>query len=112
MTPPTHKRDPRPALPVIFRMEGKGADATPIAFFPTEPDTATTMTCYSHVGQHSGASFGFYHMTRNAKPEDYAALLAELRGIYETGDDPVRLVVYRRFTARLREEFNRAARRN
>jgi hypothetical protein len=112
MTPPTNKRDPRPALPVIFRMEGKGEDATPVAFFPTRTPGYGLIGAYSHVGQHSGATFAYYGMTRNARPEDYADLLKELRGIYEEGDDPVRLVVYRRFTARLRDEFRRAARRN
>lgn len=82
---------------VIFRAERSGplkGDVT--AVFPDSPWMATYMTCYAHVGQHSGCSLAWYRTTRPATPEEYAPLLAELRGIYETGADPVRLVIAKR----------------
>lgn len=96
-----------PPLPVIFRK----VDNDVTAFFPTEVWGYQTMPCYAHVGQHGGASFGWYNVTRAASPDEYADLLAELRRIYEQGDDPVRLVVYQRMTKGHREAFNRAHRR-
>lgn len=99
-------------LPVIFRKErGKNGEVT--AVFPAMPQDAGGhfMTCYAHIGQHSGCSFGWYWNTRAATPEDYGDLLAELRTIYEHGEDPVELVIYRRITPQHRREFVRESRR-
>lgn len=94
----------RPALPVIFRMESTGpGTASPVAIFPTLPGDVGkphTATCYAHVGQHGTLDHGYAVSCRLAKPEEYADLLRELRGIYERHDDPeaVRLVVAKRWT--------------
>lgn len=82
---------------VIFRADRHGlykGDVT--AVFPDEPEYEGNMVCYAHIGQHSRCSLGWYRTTRPATETEYADLLAELRGIYETGDDPVRLVVAKR----------------
>ena len=82
---------------VIFRADRSGpfkGDAT--AVFPDSPWNAANMTCYARIGKHSGCSLGWYRTTRPATPEEYAPLLAELRSIYETGDDHVRLVIAKR----------------
>jgi len=99
------EKDTRPGLPVIFRAEWAaqaGGAVHVTAVFPTLPDTSDpyTATCYAHVGQHSGCSRGWYRSTRAAKPDEFADLLRELRGIYERPDDPdaVRLIVARRWT--------------
>lgn len=88
-------------LPVIFRAERSGhfkGDVT--AVFPTLEGNPGEMTCYAHIGQHGSCSLGWYYRTRPAKPHEYAALLAELRGIYERKlgphDTAFRLVVYKR----------------
>lgn len=90
----THNSTPE-TLPVIFRA-GKAAEMRGeiTAVFPTLPwDThGRELTVYAHVGQHGGASFGWYQGTRAAKPEEYADLLTELRSIYERSlapGDPV-----------------------
>jgi len=107
-------------LPVIFRRpRGKAAFANDgvTAVFPTLPqDTAgRLLTVYAHVGQHGGASFGWYTETRAAKPEEYADLLRELQGIYGKshgeGDLAFELVPYRRMTAQHRKAFNAEVRR-
>lgn len=99
---------PRPTLPVIFRVESDATAATRrgpgrgyvTAVFPTEPGTPDpwSFTVYAHVGQHSTASKAWYYATKAARPDEFADLLAELRRIYEHGDDPVTLVVTHRFT--------------
>lgn len=66
------------------------------ALFPGLAGTndASTCTSYAHLGQHSSADYSHCIATsRPATPEEYAPLLAELRGIYEAGPDAVRLVV-------------------
>ena len=86
-------------LPVIFRAEKSGpfkGDVT--AVFPTLDAGAGMVTTYARVGQHSGGCREWYDTTRAADPYEYADLLAELRGIYETGPDAVRLVVRQRWT--------------
>ena len=79
-------------LRVIFRRE-KNGDI--LAVFPDEPgryDPATCM-CYAHIGQH-----GCVHMDyvlRNTKPAlagSYDTLLRELQGIYEQGEEAVKLI--------------------
>jgi hypothetical protein len=98
-----------PELIVIFRKDrGKNPEVT--AVFPTEVGGAKMgdMTCYAHIGQHSGCSYGWYLTTRRARPEEYADLLAELRQIYEEDpDDPVRLVVRQRISPQMRAEYDR-----
>lgn len=96
----------RSALPVIFRAERSGdfkGDVT--AVFPTLPGTSDPWTCtaYAHVGQHSICNREWYATTRAATPDEYADLLAELRGIYERDDDAdaVRLEVVQRWTRHL-----------
>jgi hypothetical protein len=89
------------ALPVIFRAERSGdfkGDVT--AVFPTLPGTydPATFTVYAHVGQHGTGGRPWYWTTRRAKPDEFADLLRELRGIYETGPDAVRLEVRQRMT--------------
>lgn len=89
------------SLPVIFRKDTKDGFNDITAVFPTLPSnySGSDMTCYAHVGQHSGCSREWYYTTKPAKPEEYADLLAELRQIYENpADDPVKLVVRHRIT--------------
>lgn len=87
-------------LPVIFRAEKSGdAKGEVTAVFPTLPGTGPNdFTVYAHIGQHSTGSFGWYQQTRAATPTEYASLLAELRHIYEQGQDPVKLRIVERFT--------------
>lgn len=71
-------------LPVIFRFwEGEV-----IALFPTIPEVlgGSLIRSYMHIGQHGAASRLMTSEGRPATPEEYADLLAELRGIYETPD--------------------------
>lgn len=86
-------------LPVIFRMY-RGELC---AYFPTEEWAPGEITCYAHIGQHSGACRTWLRKGRPATVTEYSDLLAELRGIYETSngpDDPViKLRVYRRAPA-------------
>ena len=86
-------------LPVIFRAEKHGpfkGDVT--AVFPTLDEGGYMVRVYAHIGQHSKGSREWYNTTRAAKPDEYADLLTELRGIYETGPDAVRLVARQRWT--------------
>jgi hypothetical protein len=92
----------RTVLPVIFRAEKSGQfKAHVTAVFPTLPGTsAHDFTVYAHVGQHSTGSHGWYYRTRAAKPAEYAPLLSELRGIYESDPhEPVKLRVVERFSS-------------
>lgn len=69
-------------LDVLFRADRK-KDPEITAVFPSEVGTNEyNMTCYAHIGQHGSCRMGWYRTTRAAKPEEYAALLAELRQIY------------------------------
>ena len=89
------------SLPVIFRMESTGrGTASPLAIFPTLPGTSdpNSATCYAHIGQHGTLDRGYAASCRLATPEEYAPLLAELRRIYETGDDAVSLQIVKRWT--------------
>ena len=68
---------------VIFKMEGRGKDARPIAFFPTEPSSTVDpwlCTCYAHIGQHSSADPHYAARLKPATSEQYAPLLRELKG--------------------------------
>lgn len=105
-------------LPVIFRREKSDGSVT--AVFPTLPADVNGryFTVYAHIGQHGSGSFGWYNETRAAKPDEYADLLQELRGIYTTRPaanpdiygEPVELVIYQRMTSGHRAAFNAAAR--
>lgn len=93
--------------PVVFRAElNRLFKGDVVAVFPTLPaDTiGAQMTCYAHIGQHSGCSFDWYNTTRAARPEEYADLLAELVSI------GYRLKVYKRITRQHRDAMRRAAR--
>lgn len=95
-------------VPVIFRKE-KDGDIT--AVFPALPASYDApMTCYAHIGQHSACSHGWYVTTKPASEAEYADLLAELRRIYEESEDPVKLTVRKRITAKMRDELRRALR--
>ena len=106
-------------LPVIFKKhyfrDAREWEVT--AFFPTLPHdyAGQYLTCYAHVGQHSGAAFQFFWSGKKCKPEEYADLLAELKGIYEIanfpGDDVYQLVVYQKMTSKMRDEFRGEVRR-
>lgn len=96
-------------LPVIFRAERCGDHKDSVtAVFPTmAADYAgLEFTTYQHIGQHGAGNFAWYAGTRAARPDEYAGLLSELRGIYETSlslypeiyGEPVRLDVKRRIT--------------
>lgn len=82
---------------VIFKIEGKGTDAAPVAFFPEDPATSPgyLCTCYAHIGQHGSADTSYAAALKPATPEQYAPLLRELESIGYTDLKPVR-----KFTAR------------
>lgn len=72
------KREPK--VEVVFRKDEDGV----FALFPYIPwnRRGTTVTYYAHMGQHSGLNYHYAVMdSRPAKPEEYADLLAELKGI-------------------------------
>jgi hypothetical protein len=88
-------------LIVLFRAERSGLyKGNVTAVFPTDIDVHGYFTVYAHAGQHGSGSRGWYNKTRAATEADYADLLKELRGIYETGDNPTRLVVRKRWPAK------------
>jgi hypothetical protein len=62
--------------PVLFR-----CDSEVTAVFPTLTAGPGEMTCYAHIGQHSGCTRGWYRTTRPARPDEYAGLLSELESI-------------------------------
>jgi len=68
-------------------------------------------TCYAHIGQHSSCSREWYQSTRPATESESESLLRELRGIYESGEDPVKLEIYKRMTPAHRRAFNNEAAR-
>lgn len=103
-------------MPVIFKKhyDRDVREWFVTAFFPTEPSSydGSTMTCYAHVGQHGGASLDFFWLGKKCKPEEYADLLKELRGIYGEGDEQnYDLVVYQKMTPKMRDEFKSEVKR-
>jgi len=79
-------RKPEPTI-VIFRVfTTKPRDL--IALMPElDGDGRGTILSYMHIGQHSGAHYDrVIDMSRPAKPDEYADLLAELQRI---GYDPI-----------------------
>lgn len=103
-------------MPVVFRAD-RTKELHVTAVFPTEPHDVRglTMTCYAHVGQHGACSMDWYRRTRAAKPEEYADLLRELRGIYGTshgeGDPVIELEVRQRISAAHRNAFRAEVKR-
>lgn len=92
-------------LDVIFRVVPHGKFKGEVtAFFPSiaADRDYSNCQCYAHVGQHGSASYGFYKTQRLATPAEYADLLSELKGIYESEHygEPVELVVKTRWTAK------------
>lgn len=83
-------------LKVIFRIE-TGGDI--LAIFPEVPGTNEyDVSSYAHIGQHGACSIQYYQRnTRPANPEQSASLLRELKSIYETGPDAVKLIPAIRF---------------
>lgn len=66
---------------VLFRKE---SDSSITAVFPELPASGLDphqMTCYAHIGQHSGCTYSWYRTTTPASPEEYADLKAELESI-------------------------------
>lgn len=61
---------------VIFKREGTDI----VAFFPAlaGSQNAFSVSCYSHREQHSAASTDYVGVCKPAKPDEYAALKAEL----------------------------------
>ena len=83
-------------IPVIFRCERSGPYKDEVtAVFPSLPANPDNLVCYAHIGQHCEGSIGWYNGTRAAKPVEYAALLAELRRIYEREGDKLRVMTRR-----------------
>lgn len=105
----------RPELPVIFKKHfWRDIAAWEImAFFPTLPFDrgGHEMTCYAHVGQHGGAAFDFFWSGKKVQPVEYDFLLKELKGIYETDDEPVTLVVHTKMSRKMRDAFDAEVRR-
>lgn len=105
------------SLPVIFRAEKRGDHKGEItAVFPTlAADMQGNFTVYAHIGQHGAGTLPWYWQTRAAKPDEYAPLLAELRGIYERalcdGDTIYKLQICQRFTSHHRRALLQDARR-
>jgi len=52
-----------------------------LAVFPYEINTRNTVTCYAHIGQHSGCSWNINSFSKPAKPEEYQNLYNELTSI-------------------------------
>lgn len=103
-------------LPVTFRRQRSGPFKGSItAVLPTLPSgyTGGDMTCYSAGEGHSGCSLGWYYdTTRPATEAEYADTLARLRRLYENpDDDPVRLVIVKRITRAMRDDFYAEQRR-
>lgn len=70
-----------PMTEVIFRKERSGSfKGHIIAVFPYVLDNYNnyTMSCYAHVGQHSGCSLPWYLGTVPAKADEYQSLYDEL----------------------------------
>jgi len=63
---------------VIFYKESKENNGAIVAVFPYEHERIGIISCYSHVGQHSGASVEYCNTLKKAKKKEYASLKAEL----------------------------------
>lgn len=70
------------------------------AVFPYLPwDSAASMTCYVHVGQHGACEMAWYHKTKAASPAEYADLKAELERYGSDESDHYVLDVRKRMPA-------------
>ena len=71
------------ATKVLFLVNEKDPnDPDLFAYFPEEEgDRSGNKTAYSHVGQHSAASPAYAEESREATPEEYQDLKAELEGL-------------------------------
>lgn len=90
---------------VLFRVARLGEHKGEVtAVFPACPADmhGRTLTCYSHIGQHSACSLDWLRTTRPATPDEYAALKAELEG----APYGYRLRIYDRRTAEIQAAFN------
>jgi hypothetical protein len=84
---------------VVFVIGAREKDVT--AVFPALPGTSgDDMACFSHIGQHSHCSVGWYNKTRNAFPNEYDELKREL----ESAPYNYRLRVYTRITEGMHKE--------
>ena len=108
-------KDKPETIEVMFRKyTDKSAEV--LAVFPYEDHdrAGTFVTCYAHIGQHGGAQMAHVHSaTRPAKPDEYAALLRELKQIYERpkfpGDPVYQLkIIKRRSSKRIRKALEKA----
>jgi hypothetical protein len=78
-------------IPVLFRVD-QFKEVT--AVFPTIPAdvNGNHMTCYAHIGQHSGCSRGWYTGTRAATPTEWHDLFVELVSIGYDDMKPVKRI--------------------
>jgi len=71
-----------PVTKVMFLVnERDPEDPDLFAYFPEEIHNGEYRTAYSHIGQHSSAHPDYAKESREASPEEYANLKAELEGI-------------------------------
>lgn len=96
--------------PVLFRAERSGkfkGDVT--AVFPCDPSDINGyhMSCFAHVGQHSGCCYAWYRNTRAATPAEYARVELEL----ESAPYGYRFKVYKRIQHWMDESRRTEARR-
>lgn len=97
-------------LPVVFRV----FRGETVAVFPTVQAVrgSILVLAYAHTVQHCQADPEILMPGRGrraAKPEEYAELLRELRGIYENSIDPVPLEVFAKAEGRAAPFFKTAA---
>jgi hypothetical protein len=86
-TQPRKAASGKEKLPVLFRVECAGKFKGDVsAVFPTLSANPGMAVCYAHIGQHSECSRSWFNETRNATPDECAALLAELTDIYSDCD--------------------------
>src|ERR1700759_109161 len=100
---PQRSRPDPEATPVVFRVRTREHGSEVIAVFPCDPADmdGRTMACYTDSGQHGACDPGWYDQTRPARPEEYAALKAEL----ESAPYSYRLRVYDKIYWQLRDRF-------
>jgi hypothetical protein len=92
-----------PTSRVVFRIDRSGTDRQVTAALPDESANPGNWVCYAHLGQHAECSPVWYNaLTRPATPVECADLLTELRSIYESGPDAVKLVVRSRISNKRR----------
>lgn len=75
----------RDTIEVMFRKYTDKSGEV-LAVFPYEmhDHLGRLVTCYAHIGQHGSAQMSHVlSKTRPTKPNEYAELLEELKGIYE-----------------------------